>query len=269
MAVLLPGEYKISFDYKGFKSLDKVIRVGKNQTEFYDYYLEKDESFLTDMVFVPAGEFWMGKAKNKQSETYRHKVYLKSFYIEKYEVTNTLYNEFLEETGRPPPPFWEQKRWKHPDQPVVGVSWDDADAYAKWAGKRLPTEAEWEKAARGAEEFKYPWGNEKPDDTLANYLSKKETSVIVHEYSKGASPYGLYHMAGNVSEWCADIYQEQYYAFSPYENPTGPDMGSQRVLRGGSWFNSATAISTYYRMAEEQGLRDTSVGFRCAMDAEE
>ena len=198
-----------------------------------------------------------------------HTVYLDAFYIDKYEVTNALYKKFMEATGHRTPGYWTNPSYNQPDQPVVGVSWDDAEAYARWSGKRLPTEAEWEKAARGGLVGKrYPWGNDISHND-ANYSGISGTDIWNGPAPVGKFPpngYGLYDMAGNVWEWVADRYLSNYYSISPQNNPTGPDTGSYRVLRGGSW-----DYDTYFLRCARRyyyGPTDTryDVGFRCAQD---
>jgi formylglycine-generating enzyme required for sulfatase activity len=196
------------------------------------------------MVLVPAGEFVMGDEKSGQNvKQPAHPVYLNPFYIDQYEVTTVRYAKFFQETNRPAPEYWSaQVLRQHGRKPVVGVDWNDAVAYCSWAGKRLPTEAEWEKAARGTDQRLYPWGNVNPNATLANFdrccdFKDYEVLTDVGSSEGGKSPYGAYDMAGNVWEWTADWYDETYYSKSPERNPKGPSSGKYRVLRGGSWLN--------------------------------
>jgi hypothetical protein len=192
-----------------------------------------------EMVRIPEGEFWMGSDDGEVDEKPRRRVDLNPFSIDKYEVTNTQWEKFMSATGRVSyldasnPRF---PKFSAPGQPVVGVSWHDAEAYCKWGRKRLPTEAEWEKAARGADGRKYPWGDGEPDKTKANFLATGLGKTdVVGSYPAGVSPYGVYDMAGNVWEWVSDWYQERYYQTAPAKNPKGPSNGKFRVLRGGSW----------------------------------
>jgi iron(II)-dependent oxidoreductase len=195
-----------------------------------------------EMILIPAGEFIMGspEGEGENDERPQHTVFLDAFYIDKYEVTNFQYKQFMDATGHGAPADWNNEKYNQPNQPVVGVTWHDAVAYAKWAGKRLPTEAEWEKAARGADGRIYPWGNEWDSSKCNSGVGGDgyQYTAPVGSFSDGASPYGVLDMSGNVWEWCADWYDNNYYSRSPQQNPKGPDSGSSRVLRGGSWFDA-------------------------------
>jgi formylglycine-generating enzyme required for sulfatase activity len=224
------------------------------------------------MAHIPAGGFWMGVEGTigLEDERPRHRVWLDVFSIDRFEVTTGRYSRFLSATDRPAPPFWDTvKLERHGDRPVIGVDWEDAAAYCRWAGKRLPTEAEWEKAARGTDERLYPWGNEKPTPELANFalgarFSYDQVLMPVGHYPKGAGPYGLHDMAGNVWEWVQDWYDGAYYEKSPERNPTGPETGQFKVLRGGSWSELPKYLLTYGRFKLPPGTRNSYTGFRCA-----
>ncbi|MBI4489944.1 MAG: formylglycine-generating enzyme family protein [Deltaproteobacteria bacterium] len=221
------------------------------------------------MVPIPAGEFWMGSNDGRENEKPRRRVYLDAFYIDKYEVTNSQYEKFMKATGQGAPEYWNDPASYGFQQPVVGVSWYDAEAYCTWAGKRLPTEAEWEKAARGTDGRKYPWGNEEPDREKANYYLLVRIiftwTVPVGSYPKGVSPYGIHDMAGNVWEWVADLYDETYYQRAPERNPKGPNSGQKRVVRGGAWpVPFQIDLRSSYRLAENPTYRHYYLGFRCA-----
>jgi formylglycine-generating enzyme required for sulfatase activity len=234
------------------------------------------------MVLVPAGEFLMGEDSRKYAvgdpmHNYApiHRVFVDAFYIDKYEVTVSQYAKFLEETHRAEPRFWnEAKLERDGRRPVIGVAWDDANAYCQWTGKRLPTEAEWEKAARGPDGRKYPWGNNEPKRAYANYdwygirsWQGYETLAPVGTYEAGKSPYGVYDMAGNVWEWVSDWYASNYYLTGPMENPKGPQKGKDRVVRGGSWRHPSELLRSAYRHHYQPTvLPFTYLGFRCAQD---
>lgn len=227
------------------------------------------------MVLIPAGEFQMGSpdGEGQADERPRHRVYLDAYSMDRFEVTVSRYAKFMQSTGRRAPEYWDQvKTGKHSDLPVVGIDWHDAEAYCRWAGKRLPTEAEWEKAARGTDERTYPWGNEEPTTRLANFgkvFTENVYKVLapVESYEAGKSPYGLHHMAGNVWEWTADWYDEHSYAKSPQRNPTGPSSGTTKVFRGGSWGDVPVDMRSAYRGRVTPTYRDGNIGFRCAQDS--
>lgn len=232
-------------------------------------------------VIIPAGEFIMGTDEAREDTYPEHKVYLDAFEIDCYEVTNAQYWEFLEyikktndhskcpkeePSGKDHTPrFWDNEYYNVPDYPVVRIDWYDAYAYAAWAGKRLPTEAEWEKAARGMDGRKFPWGNEW--DTMRCNLSGEPKPVGSVEVGK--SIYGCYDMSGSVHEWCADWYLETYYAETPLKNPKGPDSGIRRIIRGGSRFSKPFQIQTFTRKSEQPNLFNVALGFRCAKDVKD
>jgi len=219
-----------------------------------------------EMVLVPAGEFTMG-SNDADDEKPPHRVYLDAFYIDKYETTNALYGRFMGATGRPAPLYWNDEKWNGAMQPVVSVTWHDANAYCQWAGKRLPTEAEWEKAARGTDGRKYPWGEQWDVSRAHSDESKLGKTAPVGSYAGGVSPYGAYDMAGNVWEWVADRYAKDYYQRSPERNPRGSDSGTSRVLRGGSWFNLPFSLRSSNRYFNSPDDRHGSIAFRCARGA--
>ena len=222
------------------------------------------------MVLVDAGEFLMGNDK-VGDEKPMHKVSLDVFYMDKYETTTARYAKFLDAVGRRPPMFWNQgSQVGYTDRPVVGVNWHDADAYCRWAGKRLPTEAQWEKAARGADGRLFPWGNEEPTPKHANFGRGEwkgySTLTSIGSFEKGKSPYGVHDMAGNVSEWVADWYEPQYYSASPPLNPQGPASGLYKVYRGGSWNHASLTVRATVRNWSDPADRPSDLGFRCAQD---
>jgi len=252
-----------------------------------------------EMVFVPAGEFLMGSEELGDDERPAHQVDLDGFWIDQYEVSNERFARFVDATGYQTEAEelgwgwvwkgsdssteltagWEEVEgadWRHPhgpdssiedrmDHPVVLVSWNDADAYCRWAGKGLPSEAQWEKAARSTDGRRYAWGDEF-DSTRANTKeSRQDDTTPVGSFSpQGDSPYGASDMTGNVWEWVADWYSSDYYSQSPSANPTGPITGNDRVLRGGSWsFNQFYALTSFRHKVGPNYTYDF-VGFRCS-----
>jgi formylglycine-generating enzyme required for sulfatase activity len=231
----------------------------------------------SQMVLVPAGEFTMGSSQPYfNDEKPAHKVYLDAYYIDKYEITNAQYKKFVDATGHRRPAhstdpdydLWGEKGFpaELADQPVINVGWSDADAYCKWAGKRLPTEAEWEKAARGADARLYPWGNEPPEKMKIVFQQRwngTQTYKPVGKMSSATSPYGVFDMAGNVAEWVADWYDPHYYKHSPAKNPTGPDTGFYKVMRGGAALNVGYYLRAINRDYDDTQNRGKENGFRC------
>ena len=231
---------------------------------------------LALMVLIPAGEFTMGRSENEddragmrplvmRDDLPAHKVYLRAFHIDKHEVTNEAYAEFVAATGHPAPRHWIGGRMAAGKErlPVYNVDFDDATAYCEWDGKRLPTEAEWEKAARGGKEgTKYPWGNEISADHL-RYKTPKGPAQVGRYPANG---YGLFDMAGNVSEWCSDWFDRTYYQKSPAENPAGPDTGHYKVIRGGAFSDDARRSTVFYRNWVKPGQKTPNIGFRCVSE---
>lgn len=228
----------------------------------------------TGMVVIPGGIFTMGKNSiSKANYKPAHQVTLDSFLIDRYEVTNSEYLRFCTATEHRLPEFWNVDIFrcgeKYADYPVVGVSWSDADKYAEWASKRLPTEAEWEYAARGGLVGKeYPNGNNWDKSSSAN-LPGNWTNRIEPVGQFEANGFGLHDMAGNVWEWTADHYVGDYYSISPEINPPGPDKGTGRVIRGGSWHSGPGCKKVYYRSSMSANWVDFAIGFRCVKDIEE
>jgi len=227
------------------------------------------------MALVPAGTFMMGTDAGGEDERPVHKVSLDAYYMDLYEVTTRLYARYVVDKKGVKPLHWAKVDLaKHGDRPVIGVNWFEADGYCRWAGKRLPTEAEWEHAARGPKSFRYPWGGEPVTRKRAGYDESCILCIVyddvlqpVGSYEDGKSPFGLYDMAGNVAEWVADWYGEHYYKRSPKANPTGPKDGEDRVVRGGGWVSRPLLLRSALRNWGDPGNRRAHVGFRCAMSA--
>lgn len=265
-----------------------------------------------NMILIPAGEFIMGTPDGSDGFPDEHperRVYVSGFYLDRVEVTNRAYAEFVAATGHrepananPAATLWEHHRPLPDigDHPVVNVSWGDAVAYCRWAGKRLPTEAEWEKAARGTDGRRYPWGNDwdLSKANSASYwanrtvefksgadwdafwvkgegarLSKEKgikgevLTMPVGSFPQGRSPYGVLDMAGNVAEWVSDWYDPNYYRTAPLTDPQGPARGAIKAMRGGSWLKPAVSLRTSDRDWGTIDSRPSGTGFRCARDA--
>jgi formylglycine-generating enzyme required for sulfatase activity len=254
------------------------------------------------LVYVPEGEFLMGSDEDEffEDEMPAHLVYLDAYWIYQTEVTNQHFAEFIaasgyvttaERAGGSVVVYADSGGWVEgahgqapegpgssisgrEEHPVVHVSWYDSFAYCEWSGGRLPTEAEWEKAARGTDRRTYPWGDQSPTDQLANYNHHAGGTAPVGSYPLDASPYGALDMAGNVSEWVADLYDEHYYSSSPYENPTGIDVaevddlrGEVYVTRGGVWYAPGAYLRVTLRGWSEPFWPSNGMGFRCVVPA--
>ncbi|MDO9117031.1 MAG: SUMF1/EgtB/PvdO family nonheme iron enzyme [Nitrospira sp.] len=264
------------------------------------------------MALIPSGEFRMGTAEGSDGLADEHPerlVFLHAFLLDRFEVTNEAYAAFVQSTGHRPPAnnnpastIWDGATYpqaiaKHP---VVNVSWDDAVAYCQWSGKRLPTEAEWEKAARGTDGRRYPWGNDwswtkansasywagqtiefqsgadweafwiKGDGARLvkeNGIKGEILTLPVGSFPDGASPYGIHDLAGNAAEWVQDWYDPNYYRSAPLSDPRGPERGAIKSMRGGSWLKPAISLRTSDRDWGIMDSRPSGTGFRCAKDS--
>lgn len=255
-------------------------------------------SFIRDkdempMNYIPEGTFLMGSLKNDSyafaHEKPQHEVFLNGFWMDKYEVSNAMFSKFVAETGFQTyaerqgysymyDTSWNWTRvddlsWRSPmsldtfadaNLPVVHVNYHDAEAYCQWVGARIPTEAEWEKAARGDDGRIFPWGDDFNASNL--HFDSSNGPVSIYLFPEGKSPYGVYNMAGNVFEWTSDWYRSDYYVISSRDNPRGPSNGEYRVIRGGSWNNSMENVRSAHRDISMPELSNHLLGFRCAMN---
>ena len=270
----MPGDVK--------KVISIAHKVEKNKNGFWEAYYQDG----IVMVYVPPGEFMMGQTAEEKKwliaqigekdynsyyvrETPLHKVYLDGYWIGKYQVTFDQYDRYCNETKIKEP---GDSSWGRENRPVIHVSWTEAVAYCEWLSQKvgfhfnLPTEAQWEKAARGNDQRKYPWGSREPDGNLANFGLNNSKTTPVGSYPAGASPYGLLDMAGNVWEWCHDWYEAGYYKNSPHKDPVGPNSGSYRVFRGGSWYFYARDLRCADRGYDGPSYRGFNLGFRLRQD---
>ncbi|KXK07921.1 MAG: Hercynine oxygenase [Nitrospirae bacterium] len=290
------------------KTIERILQVGVITTlSLFSAAAQAEDPLVPkDMVYVGHGPSVMGLDHEQQTESSKrltaydkrmktpwsaeafhdegpaHMVFLDSYLIDKYEVSNKDYGEFIMSTSHPAPAYWDDPRLNTPHQPVVGVNWYDAKAYCEYRGKRLPTEAEWEKAARGPNANLYPWGNEF-NAAKANYNRQREATLPVDALPEGASYYGAYNMAGNVFEWVNDWYDPQYYGkLQTMVNPTGPEkplwiggtgtyvdrltVGEKRVIRGGSWIAPEGTVRSTHRFWNHplNNSYGVGLGFRCA-----
>ena len=218
------------------------------------------------MRSVPAGWFWMGSEGHYACERPRHRVFVAAFRVSPTAVTRREYGSFLTATGHIEPRGWNEPEFQLPDQPIVGVSWFDAVAYCAWLthstgeAHRLPTEAEWERACRGdRQNTDYAWGNE-PPDSIAYFQGSWSGPRRVGEWQPNA--FGLFNIGDNVHEWCSDWFSPGYYATSPARNPGGPECGTRRVSRGGSWRHQVKASRAAHRSSLPPEFKYTDYGFR-------
>jgi len=216
------------------------------------------------VVWVPAGQFTQGSTDGEADERPPRKVTIsRGFWVYEAEITNAQYGKYLEANpGRPKPQFWDDPRFNAPDQPVVGIGWEEATAFARWAGGRLPTEAEWEYTARGPENRSFPWGRENPNPEFAVFGKdfKMDRPAPVGSHTAGASWCNALDMAGNVWEWTADAYGP--YSGDAVTDPQGVGAGKERVVRGGCWAHDPKEMRGANREKLQTGCRDRVLGFR-------
>ena len=215
-----------------------------------------------DMVFIEGGSFIMG-SNQVVEEKPEHEAYIDPFYIDKYPVTFDEFAEFVEATDHPKPKFWDDHELNGPRQPVSGISFADAMAYSEWAGKQLPNERQWECAARGKENRKYPWGNHEPDTTLCNFGDYLGMPSIVTMHDSGQTPDGVFDFSGNVYEWTTD----SFVPYNPKGNSSAATSEPRRVVRGGSWHSDESELTTSSRKGLFPESQLTTVGFRCVIPA--
>ena len=223
------------------------------------------------MIEIPAGTFVMGTATGAADEGPEHTVQLGAYWIDKYEVSTVQYQACVdagtcEPTGTTA--GCNSVTNDRSDHPINCLNWAQADTYCLWAQKRLPTEAEWERAAKGDDGRTFPWGQEAPSRDLLNFNNNVGSTTRIGSYLLGISPFGVHDMSGNVQEWTGDFYAADYYTNSPTSNPRGPTEGVLRVVRGASWKLGIPqeVLTTTVRFAFVPGTRDPSLGFRCAAD---
>ncbi|HKN31943.1 MAG TPA: SUMF1/EgtB/PvdO family nonheme iron enzyme [Terriglobales bacterium] len=234
-------------------------------------YKTRVEPLAPDLVRIPEGWFWMGSETGQDNERPVHRVWVDGFCLASCQVTNSEYLRFLDATGGNPPPFWWDSNFNAPQQPVVAVSWFEAVGYCEWmraiTGRkyRLPTEAEWEHAARaGAHGKLFPWGNDPPQSRPDYEKRWKNGPEPVRRYE--ANAFGLYDICDNVHEWCSDWYQPDYYSGGPERNPRGPETGSRRASRGGSWRHHIKVARCSARSSIPPEFQYADYGFRVACD---
>lgn len=278
--LMIGGLVYESYKAKQMKQLASSIKsearpvMGKVAPQDYSMYKTKIGDEGREMVQIPEGPFTMGSNDGDPDEAPEHQVFLKAFYIDLREVNQEEYARFAKMAKRPMPKIEvfedDQSKVLKPELAAMSVSWDEARAYCKWAGKRLPTEAEWEKAGRGEGKRKYPWGDKFTNGT-ANVDGAEDGYKYLAppgSFEAGRSPYGLYDMTGNVAEWVEDSYEENTYKKAIYRDPKGPDDGQLKVVRGGSWRETEQNARLSKRFAAKHWRTDITIGIRCAGDVD-
>ena len=239
------------------------LPIGENPQGFSEYWRRRDAALVVE---VPEGEFTMGSAEGEggADEHPQRTVHVSRFRIDKLEVTWRQFRRFLEAKPLAPPaaPPWGMRE----DYPATNVVWEEAKAYCEWVGGRLPTEAQWEKAARGSDGRKFPWGNDWDPERCNSWEGGPHRPASAGSHPRCVSPYGVYDMAGNVWEWCADFYAERAYAEGASRDPRGPATGDTRVLRGGYWNNHPDLVRAAHRYKTASDYRNMNYGFRCVHD---
>jgi formylglycine-generating enzyme required for sulfatase activity len=234
------------------------------------YSVRVDERTGLTLVWIPAGTFLMGSEKWDYNERLVHKVTLtRGFFLAKYPITNSQYARYLESGDRQAtvPKFWDDQRFNQPDQPVVGVSWNEAVAYCQWAGGRVPTEAEWECTCRAGSDGDFCFGDDLAQLGDYAWFSENSNGQLQPVGRKKPNAWGLHDMHGNVWEWCNDWFAE--YQSGAVVDPKGPSKGLDRVLRGGSWFGLASSCRSAYRYGLDPSIRFGSLGFRLLLSPSE
>jgi len=232
-----------------------------------------------EMVHFSAGEFEMGSPVDigKKNEHPKHKVYLNAFYLDRFEVTFADFEAYLAAHLKKYPTItgWVDRKVRADmvNKPIFGLQWKRCRNYCEWREKRMPTEAEWERAAKGTRNSIYPWGNEPPDKTRANFghccfVNKGKVHTEIGHYERGMTAEGIFDMGGNVAEWVSDWYDKKYYKTAPYKNPRGPKKGKYHVIRGGAWNSLPMYLRSSSRYGESDGKDYYGIGCRCAKDAD-
>ena len=272
-------EIQNASDEKGYEPMAQKLKrvVEESKKAEAEVRRSKIDEEFERMIPVPAGEFIMGSPSGPFDHQPQRPVYLNAYSIDTYETTFSQYFAFVGFTGHRKPRLAgylaagvteNLHLFIAPTAPVVGVSWQDAQEYCRWKGKRLPTEAEWEKAARGTDGRLWPWGGEE-DEVRANLIGEDGVrfTAPVNQFTRDVSPYGVHGLAGNVMEWVADWYHQDSYRLLPPRNPMGVESGEQRIIRGASWNDSIKRGETMIRFKMYPEYRDVTIGFRCARSA--